>query len=209
MKSQVKKTPSEILSANLDNNWIKTSKSSLRINSNSFNSGQSNRLKHNNSQVLLQDLPENLKKSESRRTFLAEKNSSIKTNGNFLNPSSMKENLYIDDLHISKQRNQDITRLNGKEHYRFPIGATKRSTEAFYVPGTFEKTYDNIFQKRKLTRNESRTQFIHDNETGGRKYDIISHTVLKDKWAASSQFQHASNKRMEHPSHIAMIQYKH
>ena len=220
MKSTRKATPSEILTANLDNNWTNTTRSLRRhLHKNTstttttkslLNQSQSSQLlKQKKSQVNLQELPlVSSAKMETRRLFLAEKSSSS---------IGMKENLCIVDLHLSKRTttNQIVDQCKGgNEKARYPIGSIKRNTRggACYVPGTFEQTYDNIFhdqEKRRLPRNESRTQFIRDNEMGGRKYNIISHAVLKDEWTANSEFQHSTNKRHEHPSHVAMIRYKH
>jgi len=66
-------------------------------------------------------------------------------------------------------------------------------------------THDRIFGKKPVVENPLRTQHLHDQRTGGKPYNIVSHTALSNRWEPT--YIHEAdrvNKRLSHESQASL-----
>lgn len=112
-----------------------------------------------------------------RRTTLAQKSSSLHTNGNILAPETLPPRVKSEKLYQSK-------------------GGAARTL-------SFDETHNRIFFRRMdRPQNTQRAQNIRDQELSGKDYNIVNHTII-NHWP-SRTLNRDVNKVLNHPSQASL-----
>ena len=108
-----------------------------------------------------------------RKSNLANRASSIVTNGNLINPETVDDRVKL---------RQDYQRKGGQNH-----------------PFTFDETYNRLFVRRMAAPLRiARCQNLRNNDLAGKTYNFINHTLIEN-WP-SHEVEHLKDAAMEHPS---------
>ena len=116
-----------------------------------------------------------------RRNNLASRSSSVLTNGDFILPNTITNNVSM------------VSDYQGKGGVKNPL--------------SFEDTYSRLFVRPadKPTKPE-RTQTLRDHDLNGKEYNHIHHTIV-EHWP-SGQIKHVPDKVLQHPSQNSLESHR-